>query len=295
MRNFLRTVWRILTSPFRLLFWFFRAIARGISTFYAEIQGLLTEEVEDEPLPDTFVKVVENPSSVLEHLDALRRHLLRSVLFLILTTTLAFAFTRQIIDLLAGPIGGINSLTAIEVTEPIGVFMRVALLAGFTFALPYIAFELWRFAAPGLHRSSRFTGLFAIPLVTIFFAGGMAFAYKFMLPTALPFLLNFMGMNAQVRPASYISFSTGLMFWVGIAFEFPLIIYMLASLGFVNARLLLEQWRLAVVAIAVLSALITPTIDPVNMALVMGPMIILYFISIGLASIAQRNRRRKAA
>jgi len=295
MRNLLRSFWRVITSPFRLIFWFFRSIARALSNLGTELRSLLTEEVEDEPLPDTFVKVVENPSSVMEHLDALRRHLLRSVVFLMLTTVFAFAYTRQIIDILAEPIGGISALTPIEVTEPIGVFMRVALLVGFSLSLPYIAFELWRFAAPGLHRSSRFTGLFAIPLVAIFFVGGMAFAYFYMLPTALPFLLNFMGMNPQVRPVSYISFSTGLMFWVGVAFEFPLIIYMLASLGFVNARLLREQWRLAILAIAVLSALITPTIDPINMSLVMGPMIVLYFISIGLAALAQRSRRKREA
>jgi sec-independent protein translocase protein TatC len=82
------------------------------------------------------------------------------------------------------------------------------------------------------------------------------------------------------------------MFWVGIAFEFPLVIYVLASFGLIKARMLLQQWRLAVVIIAVLAAAITPTVDPVNMSLVMGPMILLYFLSIGLASLAQRGRQK---
>jgi sec-independent protein translocase protein TatC len=290
MRNFLRALWRLLTAPFRFVFWIVRTIARWLAVITGEIHSLITEEIEDEALPDTLAKTMENPSGLLEHLDALRKHLTRAVIFLVITTTFAFTYTRQAIDYLAYPIGGITKLTPIEVTEPVGVFMRVALLIGFALALPYIAFELWLFAAPGLHRRSRFTGLLAIPLVVIFFIGGMAFAYFAMLPTALPFLLNFLGMNPQIRPSSYISFVTSLMFWIGVAFEFPLVIYVFASIGFVNHKMLIDQWRLAVVIIAVLAATITPTVDPVNMSLVMAPMIVLYFISIGLAKFAGQRR-----
>ncbi len=290
MRNFLRTLWRLITSPFRLVFWIFRIISRWVALLAREIRELFTAEVEDESLPDTLAKTLENPSGLLEHVNALRKNLTRAVIFLALTTTLSFTFTQRFIDFLAGPIGGISKLTPIEVTEPFGVYMRVALLAGFAFALPYIAFELWLFAAPGLHRRARISSLFSIPLIAVFFIGGMAFAYYAMLPTALPFLLNFMGMNPQVRPASYISFVTNLMFWIGVIFEFPLVIYVLASIGIVNSKMLLDQWRLAVVFIAVMAAVITPTIDPISMALVMAPMIILYFLSIGLAFLANRGR-----
>jgi sec-independent protein translocase protein TatC len=290
MRNFLRAIWRLLTAPFRFIALILRAMARWLAVISGEIHSLISVEVEDEALPDTLAKTMENPAGLLEHLDALRKHLTRAVIFLAITTAIAFTYTRQAIDYLAGPIGGINKLTPIEVTEPVGVFMRVALLMGFALALPYIAFELWLFAAPGLHRSSRFTGLLAIPLVVIFFVAGMAFAFYAMLPTALPFLLNFMGMNPQVRPSSYISFVTGLMFWIGIAFEFPLVVYVFASIGFLTHKMLIDQWRIAVVMIAVLAASITPTVDPVNMSLVMAPMIILYFISIGLAYFARRGK-----
>jgi len=290
MRNYLRTLWRLITSPFRFVFWIIRTISGWLGVLFGEIRSLFTEEVEDEPLPDTLAKTIGNPMGLLEHVDALRKHLTRAVIFLAITTSISFVYTRQMIDFLAQPIGGIGKLTPIEVTEPVGVFMRVALLAGFSLALPYIAFELWLFAAPGLHRGSRFTGLIAIPLVAIFFIGGMAFAYKGMLPTALPFLLNFMGMNPQVRPASYIEFVTSLMFWIGVSFEFPLVIYVLASIRIVNHKMLIDQWRLAVVLIAILAAAITPTVDPVNMTLVMAPMILLYFFSIGLAYLARRGR-----
>jgi len=83
-----------------------------------------------------------------------------------------------------------------------------------------------------------------------------------------------------------------MLFWIGIAFQFPLIIFGLAGMGIVRANDLLRYWRIAVVIIAIISAMITPTIDPVNMALVMGPMVLLYFLSIGLAFIAQGRRER---
>jgi sec-independent protein translocase protein TatC len=85
------------------------------------------------------------------------------------------------------------------------------------------------------------------------------------------------------------------MFWIGIAFEFPLVIFALANMGLIQARTLASQWRIAVLVIAIASAAITPTIDPVNMGLVMGPMVLLYFLSIGLAYIAQGRRERAAA
>jgi sec-independent protein translocase protein TatC len=113
-----------------------------------------------------------------------------------------------------------------------------------------------------------------------------------MLPAALPFLLNFMGIQAQLRPQSYFSFVTGLMFWIGAAFEFPLVIYALSAIRLVKPAVLAKQWRIAVVLIAILAAAITPTVDPVNMGLVMLPMILLYFISIGFSYLAYPRRKQ---
>lgn len=279
MRILLRAVWRILTAPFRL-----------IGRTFSELRLFLLEEPEDSPLADSFQRAVEQPQDLLVHINALRKHLFRAIGFLFLTTVLSFAFTSQIIDFLAWPIGGIEELVAIDPTEPIGTFMRVALLSGFALAFPYIALEMWLFAAPGLSRGSRLFALAAIPVATLFFLAGMAFAFFVMMPAALPFLINFMGLTAQIRPSSYIRFVTGVMFWIGVAFEFPLVIFVLARIGLVRGQMLAQQWRLAIVIIAVAAAAITPTVDPVNMALVMGPMIVLYFLSIVLANIAQRGR-----
>jgi sec-independent protein translocase protein TatC len=295
MGNILKKTWRIITAPFRFVYWFFRSIFRWFSRTFKEIRSFFTEEVEDSPVTDAVSKAVEHPQELLAHLDALRKHLLRSVAAIALTTALSFAFNHQILEFLSRPLaGGMESLIAIEVTEPIGTVMRVSLLSGFAIAFPYVALEMWMFIAPGLSRKSRFYGLVAIPVATIFFIGGMAFAYYVMLPAALPFLLNFMGIATIPRPSSYIKFVTGIMFWLGVAFEFPLVIYLLARLGLIKADMLLQQWRLAIVIIAIVAAVITPTVDPVNMSLVMGPMIVLYFLSIFLAKFAERGRAREA-
>ncbi len=283
IRRIVRGVWTALGLPFRALTWPWRAF-----------RAWLWKEPEETSTGDVLARSFNQPSLLLEHLDALRRHLLRAVVFLLITTGLSFVFIQPILGWLAEPIGGVGALQSIEVTESIGAVMRVSLLAGVTLALPYISFELFMFVNPGLKPRERIMVVFLLPAASLFFIAGLAFAFKVMLPAAVPFLVNFMGIHSQIRPLSYIRFVTGVMFWVGASFEFPLVIYALAALGFVRARMLWDGWRVAVVAIAVLAAVITPTVDPVNMALVMAPMIVLYFLSIGLAALAQRGRARQA-
>lgn len=279
IRRLLRAIGRILTAPLR---WLFQPLSK-----------FLADEPEDTPLGETVQKAIANPADVLTHLAALRGHLMRSVVVLAIAALVAFQFAHVILNWLAAPIGGIESLQAIDVTEPISVVMRVTLFTAFAVSLPYIAFELLVFVGPGLSRSARTTGLIAIPLVFIFFVAGIAFTYYFLVPPAVQFLLNFMGIPTIVRPASYISFSTGLMFWVGLAFEFPLLSYVLAAMGVLPARWLSANWRVAAVALAVLAAAITPTVDPINMMLVWIPLLVLYFLSVGTASLAQRQRARR--
>jgi sec-independent protein translocase protein TatC len=126
----------------------------------------------------------------------------------------------------------------------------------------------------------------------LLFAVGVAFTFYILIPAALPFLGGFTTISQFWTAKEYFGFITGLMTWIGIFFEFPLAVYVLTSIGLVNPRLLAQQWRLAVVIIAVLAAAVTPTVDPVNMGLVMLPMILLYFVSIGLSHIAYAGRRR---
>jgi sec-independent protein translocase protein TatC len=295
MRYLFRSLWKFITAPFRFVAWLGNSIITTLKAGSKNVKAYFNEEeIDDAPIGETLATTIENPSSLLPHLNALRKHLFRAVLAIFITTGLSFLIVHQILSFLAAPMpGGMTELVAIDVTENISTVMRVILLSGFTIALPYIIFEIWLFIAPALRVRSRVKGLIAIPAAIFLFVGGMSFAFFIMLPTALPFLFKFMGLTTQPRPSSYYTFVTNIMFWIGISFEFPLVIYLLASLGIVKAKVLAAQWRIAIVVIAVIAAIVTPTVDPVNMGLVMAPMIVLYFISIGLAYIAQRNRTPK--
>jgi len=292
MRKFFNTAGKIITAPFRFIVNVIRAPFRGMG----RVKNFLNETPEEHSLIDTTTSVFQSEearASLFDEIESLRRHIFRALLAIALMVSVSFIFTQSLIDYLSQPIGGLDALRAIEVTESIGVFMRVALMSGIILALPYIAFEFWFFLAPGLKPRAKKFGLIGIPFATILFVAGAAFAYFVMMPAALPFLLNFMGIQAELRPASYFSFLLGVMFWIGIAFEFPLVIYVLSSVGFVKPKALQQQWRLAMVIIAILAAAITPTVDPVNMALVMLPMSILYFISIGLSFLAYNGRQKE--
>ncbi len=292
MRKFFRTIWRVITFPFVLLFNIIAFPFRGLR----RIGAFLNEEPpEDRPLIDTFSSLateVEMRASLWEHVDALRMHILRMIIGLALGVGVSFYFTIPLMEYLAQPVGGLEKLQAIQVTEGIGVYMRVALLSGVAIMLPYIAFELWLFAAPGLKPRDRKMGLLGIPLAALLFLMGLACTNYLLLPPALNWLANFTDIPQAWTANNFFAFVTNLMLWVGLFFEFPLVIYVLTSMGLIKPQVLLQQWRLAIVVIAILAAIITPTIDPVNMGLVMLPMSLLYFISIGLSYIAYAGRRR---
>lgn len=232
---------------------------------------------------------LESSAPLLKHLDELRIRIFKAFFALIITTGISFAFSQQLIEYLAMPIGGIEKLVSIELTENIAIFMKVSLLGGFVLGMPVIVYQILAFVLPGLKRNERIWLLIMVPFATLLFAGGMAFTWFVMLPTAIPFLSNFMGITTQVRPENYFEFITRIMFWIGICFEMPLVIMFLAKLKFVTAKQLAAGWRYAIVVMAIVAAAVTPTVDPVNMGLVMAPLMGLYVISIILAAIVGRG------
>ena len=232
---------------------------------------------------------MESSAPLLQHLNELRIRVFKAFLALIVTTSISFIFSQQIIEYLASPIGGIAKLVSIELTENIAIFMKVSLLGGFVLGMPVIVYQIVAFVSPGLKRKEQIWLLVMVPFAAILFAMGVAFTWFVMLPTAIPFLSNFMGITTQVRPENYFEFITQIMFWIGICFEMPLIIMFLAKLKFVTAKQLAAGWRYAIVVMAIVAAAVTPTVDPVNMGLVMAPLMGLYVISIILAAIVGRG------
>jgi sec-independent protein translocase protein TatC len=229
---------------------------------------------------------------IWEHLNELRKRLFVAVIVFIAACALTFNFTAQLLDYLAIPVGGVDKLLSIEVTENLGVFLRVSMLAGFILALPFLLYELMAFIAPGLTPGERKWVYIFIPCASLMFIAGVAFTFYVMLPAAIPFLINFLGIKTTPRLSNYVSFVTGLMFWVGVCFETPLVAFLLAKLHIISAGLLARGWRFAIVGIAVAAAVITPTADPFNMFLLMVPLMGLYILSILLAALARPGEKK---
>ncbi len=230
--------------------------------------------------------VTDVEMSFLEHFEELRKRLFYAVIALAISTILSFTFSQYLLKYIALPIGGLEYLQSIEVTENISVFMRVSLMSGIVIAMPVIVYQLLRFILPGLTiKEKRWVGL-AVPSATVLFAGGVLFTYFFMLPPAINFLTTFLDVETSPRLTNYVNFVLNIMFWIGISFETPLLIFILAKLDLVTGKSLLRQWRIAIVVIAVVAAMITPTVDPVNMGILMVPLFALYLLSVVLAFIA---------
>ncbi|MCC7359103.1 MAG: twin-arginine translocase subunit TatC [Anaerolineales bacterium] len=298
MTPLLKRLWAGITWPFRMVAAFFRGIGNGLR----QIKAFFTEVPEEVSLTETVGEALSGKegfwgiiAGLGEHIDAMRIHLLRAVIALAITTAISFLFAQTFMEWLARPLGSLTQLQVIEPTESIGVYMRVSLLAGLALAMPWIVMEIYLFVAPGLMPRSRVALLLAIPAVSILFILGLAFTYFVMLPAAIQFLYSFGSFKAAWRPSAYFGLVTSLMFWVGVSFQMPMVIYAVASVGLLRAKQLVAQWKVALVVITIIAAMITPTVDPVNQALVMAPMIALYGLSIVGAAVAERARGRSLA
>jgi sec-independent protein translocase protein TatC len=227
--------------------------------------------------------------TIWEHLDELRKRLLYSLVALAVGVVISIIFADFLLELIAKPIGGFENLLSIQVTENFSVYFRVITVAGFIIALPFILIQLFLFISPGLNKKEQQWIFRAMPFGTILFCVGAVFAYLVMLPAAIPFLIEFPGPNVLPKWKDYVDFVTGLVFWIGLTFETPLLMFVLAKLGIIDAKGLAKHWRFAVIFIAVIAAVATPTPDPINMILLMAPLLMLYFLGILLAALARRK------
>ena len=224
-----------------------------------------------------------------EHLDELRRRLTRAILSLVIGTVIGVFFADQLLILLQEPYCRIPSVSNCEliILDPTGnilIYFKVALMMGGILSIPMVTYQLMMFILPGLTRKETRYVLLSIPATTVLFCIGVFFAWRILLPPALGFLNEFQAQifEPEWTADGYISFVTSLLFWMGVAFQTPLIFFIISLLGLVSAGTLIRQWRIAIVGASIAAALITPTIDPVNMFLVMAPLLTLYALSIVL-------------
>ena len=235
----------------------------------------------------------EEHMTLMEHLIELRNRLAWILGAIAVGTLIGMIFAQPILAFITAPLTELGAEPiAIGPTDTIVIFFKVSFTVGASLAMPVIVYQIIAFVSPGLYPHEKRALLISLPGIMILFVIGAAFAYFVLVPVAVGFLQSFMGdiIRQEWTIDRYVGFVTRIVFWIGVAFETPLVIAFLARTGVVSGRQLLGFWRQAIVIIAIAAAAITPTIDPVNMAIVMGPLILLYFGSVGLAYLVYRPR-----
>ena len=224
--------------------------------------------------------------SITEHLLELRSRLIKSVIALCVCIGISIPLAHYVFDILKSRAPGID-LVFIDVAEMLGTYMKVVFYCGIALSLPYLIYQLVRFLSPAMTDKEKRYLYFSMPLVVLLFVAGVCFAYFIFLPPALNILLHFGGDIARpmIDVSSYVSVLVRLLLAVGLVFEMPLVITLLAKLGVVSPQKLAKGRKWAVLAAFVLGAVITPTVDPVNQTLIAAPIIVLYELSIWLAKL----------
>jgi sec-independent protein translocase protein TatC len=243
----------------------------------------------DTALDDHFPGEVE--MSFVDHLEELRRRILRSLLAVLIGAALCLAFVRPLVRLLEEPAAGIRFLQ-LAPGEFLFVSVKVAGYAGLVLALPWVLFEGLAFVLPGLSRRERRLVAPAVAGSTVLFAAGLAFAWWALVPAALRFLVSY-GADV-VEPIwsieRYLDFVLLLMVATALAFQLPVLQLLLGALRLIDAASMLRAWRWVVLVSAVAGAVLTPSTDPVTMLLLSGAITSLYLVGVALVALAQGLR-----
>jgi len=232
----------------------------------------------------------------LSHLIELRERLIRSLLAVGILLVPALYFSAELYDILAAPLmhalPANSRMIATGVITPFLIPMKIAALAAFVGALPYLLYQAWAFVAPGLYAHEKRLVLPLIVSSTLLFFAGMAFCYFIVFGRVFAFIAAFAPQSVNVSPdiEAYFNFVLGMFFAFGVAFEVPVVVVVLVLSGIINTRQLREFRGYVVVAIFALAAFITPP-DAISMISLAVPMCLLYEAGIVAAQLRERRRR----
>ena len=238
---------------------------------------------------------------IRSHLLELRRRMTYAAISVLVTTGIAFVFHERLLIMLMEPAQQFVDLPFgkpiyTTLTEFISIAMKTALLVGLFASLPFVLYQVVMFVAPGLNSRERKYLYALMPATILVFLAGAAFGYFVMFPPMVRFLLEFGSDVAMplISIGSYVNLMLTLLFWMGLIFEMPVVIFFLAKIGLVKPSFLSRNRRYALVLAFVLGAIITPTFDPINQSIVAAPIIVLYEASIWLAKLAARGQQEPA-
>jgi sec-independent protein translocase protein TatC len=235
--------------------------------------------------------------SFLEHLDELRKRLIRSVISVAVGCAIAFIFLERVFDFVTAPMRSMlpenGSLVATAPSEYFMLYLKVGALLGLFIALPAVMLQLWLFIAPGLYAHEKKLAIPFVVMSTTLFLAGAAFSHFVAFPWTWKFFMGFMPgyVLPMIRLGDAFSLYTKMLLGFGAIFQMPTIVFFLARMGVVTAGFLIRQTKYAVLIIFILGAVLSPGGDVVSQALMAGPMLVLYAISIGIAWLVAKPKR----
>ncbi len=239
--------------------------------------------------------------SFFEHLAELRKRLIYAVVAVLGGTIIGLTVAKKVYLVLALPIVGAFKQAGLEETlistSPTGAFnliLKLAIYIGFVLAFPVVLYQVWMFIAPGLYKHERRAAAMFIFSSASLFLAGIAFCYFVLLPYSLDFLVGFElpYFKPMISINEYWDLVLILMLGLGLVFQTPILIFFLALFGIVTPGFLWRNFRYAILVIAILAAIVTPTPDALTMVIFMAPMIALYVLGIGVAALVVRRKRR---
>ncbi len=227
------------------------------------------------------------------HLEELRSRLIKSFIAVVATIAFSFIFVDRIFLLLQSRAANID-LIYIEMTEMLETYFQIAIISGIVLALPFIVYQFVMFIRPGLTDRERKWLYILLPSVFLCFAAGALFGYFVLIPPAAEFLISVGSglVTAQIRVSNYVALMMRLLFAIGLCFETPLLMFFLAKIHILRAEFLAKYRKIAFIGAFIIGAIITPTFDPINQALVAVPLYILYEAGILLARIARAGEKK---
>jgi len=234
----------------------------------------------------------------LEHLEDLRKRLFWSVISLFVAIIPAYAFSKPIFTFLSRPVTQFlpdgTKLAFRTLTEPFMLYLKVSFLVAVFAASPFIFYQIWKFVAPGLYQKER---KYVIPFVlftTVFFLGGAAFAYYVAYPFACGFFIKLgSDFNPVITVDDFFGLTVKMLLGIGLVFEMPTLVFFLSRMGIISAAWMIKNFKYAVLAVFIIAAVITPSPDMVNQLILAVPMLALYGISILVAVIFGKGKKRK--
>jgi sec-independent protein translocase protein TatC len=242
-------------------------------------------------LPDADTPDVFEEMTLLEHMEELRDRIVKTVLAIGVAFIAGVFLAGPLLKRLQAEANAIGGFDVVSPTDPITLYFKIALYIAIGIALPVIMWQLVGFLLPGLTGKEKRFLILSMPFVILLFLAGVAYGFFFAAPRALQFLSGFMSDIYEWSPegGEVISFFLTLMLGLGLAFQLPVVMFILAKLGAVTPQKMRSFRKYAVLVLLILSAIITPSTDPINMAVVFFPLYLLYEIGILVATVFART------